>query len=175
MTTADATHEPVNTKDALRREDLRFRTLDELKQDLARIEQAESIGVLRATGNWTPGEVCDHLATFWKYSLDGVPPEMKPPLILKLAAKALFKKKAAAGEPPTAGLKFPKKIAPMLEPTAGVAFDEGLARLRACIERTEAGAPFTDKSPMFGEFTHQEWINLNLGHCALHLSFLRPE
>jgi hypothetical protein len=165
----------TNTKHAARREGLRYASLDELERDLERLEQAESVGVLRATGNWSPGEVFDHLAIFWEYSLDGFPREMKAPLPVRLAAQLLFKKKAAAGYPPPPGMKFPAKVAPQLTPREDVGFADALARLRTCIQRTRDGEPFTDRSPLFGEFSRDEWVRLNLAHGTLHLSFLHPE
>ncbi|MFI4892885.1 MAG: DUF1569 domain-containing protein, partial [Phycisphaerales bacterium JB058] len=67
----------VNTKTAPRRE-LSFGSLDELGAELDRLEAAGAAGNLGHTGNWTPGEILDHLANFWTCSLDGFPPGKVP-------------------------------------------------------------------------------------------------
>ena len=47
--------------------------------------------------------------------------------------------------------------------------------LRETIARVkEKGEEFSHPSPIFGEFTHEEWTRLQLGHCQLHLGFMHP-
>ena len=54
-----------------------------------------------------------------------------------------------------------------------MAADEGLRRYRAAMERLRATAP-TIPNPVFGRLTHEQWIQLNLRHAELHLSFQIP-
>ncbi|HED53413.1 MAG TPA: DUF1569 domain-containing protein, partial [Phycisphaerales bacterium] len=137
----------VNTKEADRRA-LAFTSLDELKADLDRIESAHASGDLEHTGNWTPAQICDHLAAFWAHSLDGFPPG-KPPLPIRVLMQMLFKKKAVSGQPPPPGFPIPSKAAFLL-PNDSISFSEALARLRMCIDRTMQGDPFVEQSPLFG-------------------------
>jgi len=55
-----------------------------------------------------------------------------------------------------------------------VPFDEAVAEMRALVGRLRAGERFTHPSPLFGRFSHEQWLALQLGHCTLHFSFLHP-
>ena len=164
---------PINTKKVARRP-LRFDSLEEIARELDRIEAAHRAGTLRTLGNWTPGMICDHLASTMRMSLDGFPPEAKPPVVLKWAVQAFFKRKAVAGQPPPAGIPFPKGV-PAFVPRE-VSFEDGLADLRRQIARaTTGGERMVRPSPIFGTLTHENWTGIHRGHCALHLGFLdRP-
>ncbi len=160
----------VNTKTAPRRE-LSFGSIDELGAELDRLEAAGAAGNLGHTGNWTPGEILDHLANFWTCTLDGFPPG-KVPMPIRLLAQVLFKKKAVTGSPPPPGFKIPAKMDGAFSPREGVTFEQGMEALRTCIMRTQNGDAYTPASPLFGKLTRDEWIRINLGHCAMHLSFV---
>jgi hypothetical protein len=47
---------------------------------------------------------------------------------------------------------------------------DGLSRYRAAMERLRQTPP-TIPNPVFGPLTHAQWIQLNLRHAELHLSF----
>ena len=51
--------------------------------------------------------------------------------------------------------------------------DEALARYRAAMERLRRSPP-TMPNPILGPLTHEQWIQLNLRHAELHLSFQCP-
>src|SRR5690606_35833994 len=127
------------------RRTLRFGSLDDIEAELDRIEQAHAAGALRATGNWTPGQVLQHLAIFWAAAIDGFPAEMKPPLPLVLVAKLLLKRRATSGATTPAGFRLPRKARPHLEPPQ-TSFEDGMAAFRAQIARTRAGEPFAARS-----------------------------
>ena len=162
----------IATKQAERRE-LSFQSTGEVLAELERLERDARDGSLRVTGNWSLGQQADHLARFWSASLDGFPAEFKPPFFVRWAAILLFKKRAIAGATPPPGFKLPA-AASFLLPEDGVSTQDGLAALRRCIERTDAGESFVERSPLFGRFTREQWITINLSHCALHLSFAHP-
>lgn len=162
----------VDTKTSDRRE-VTFTTVDGMRADLDALMAAHERGTLRSTGNWTPGQVLEHIAKFWGYALDGFPPG-KPPLLLRIIAQLLFKKGVRRGDTPPPGFKIPDKAA-FLRPDDDVTFEQGMGELRAVIDRTEAGTRFIPESPLFGPLTQDEWRNLQLGHARMHLSFLLPE
>ncbi|MEM1330923.1 MAG: DUF1569 domain-containing protein [Planctomycetota bacterium] len=164
------TSSSIDTKKAERRA-LAFASLDELTTELDQLGQAHAAGTLTTTGNWSFGQICEHLAIFWKAPIDGFP-EGKPPLPLRLLAQWFFKKGAAAGNPPPAGFKYPASVT-WLDP-GDVSVEQGLAHLREQIDRTRSGARFTHPSPLFGTFSHDEWLRVQLGHCVLHLGFAKP-
>ena len=164
----------VDTKTAPKR-DLSFRSLDDVAADLDRIEAAAQAGTLSTTGNWTPAENLDHTSRFMEMSMDGFP-EGKPPLVMR-AIVGLFKgmilKQAMGGKPSPAGIKLPKG-AEYLMPRADATLEEGVARVRAIIGRVKSGEEFSQASPLFGKLTHEQWVGIHCGHCAMHWSFLQP-
>ena len=163
----------VNTKKAERRA-LNFATFDDILRDIETIERARDAGTLTHTGNWSPGQILWHCGAFFDASLDGFPPGAKPPLPLRILGR-LIKGKATApgGEAPT-GFKLPKTLQDAFGPPPGTTLEEGIARVRAPIERIKNGAKMTHPSPLFGPMNHEQWTNLQLGHCQMHFSFIKP-
>lgn len=159
----------IDTKKADRR-DLTLGSLADLSAELDRLEAAHAAGTLTTTGNWTAGQIFEHLAVLPECALDGFPPG-KVPLPMRLFAQLLFKRKAVTGHPPPPGFKIPAG-ADHFNPGESTSFEDGLARLRAVLSRLDAGERMTHPSPLFGTLTHDQWVNLNLGHCSMHLSFL---
>lgn len=162
----------VETKRAQRRE-LKFNAIDDLIAELDRIQNAHDDRALNTTGNWSPGQNLQHCARVWVCGIEGFPPAMKPPFFVKWIASALFKKRAMSGQTAPAGIKLPRQASPIL-PDAEVPFEQGMREFRDQIARIERGERFTAYSPIFGEMTHEQWLNLQLGHCQLHLGFLQP-
>ena len=152
------------------RRKLRFETIDDALADAERLVAAERADRLARAGNWTLGQALGHLATWANFAFDGYPPEIRPPLPIRMMLRALRKKFLNTGMP--AGVR----IANAPEGTLGVEVlptDEGLARYRAAVERLRRTPP-TLENPAFGKLTHEEWIRLNLRHAELHLSFQVP-
>lgn len=157
------------------RRSLRFNSLDDLARDLDAIEAGHRAGTLDTTGNWTPGENLHHCAKVWAFALDGWPPDAKPPAFVKFIVKTFFRKSAVSGKPAPIGIPFPKGLEDAFGPKPGATFEEGMGAMRRGVERVRSGERFTKDSPLFGHLTHDEWLRLHLGHCAMHLSFLHPE
>ena len=158
----------VNTKESARRS-LELRSLEDISADLDRIQAAHDAGTLGTTGNWTPGQVLEHVSALMECAIDGFP--SKAPAPVRWMCILLFKKKALAGGSPPAGFKIPKQAA-FLIPGESTTFDEGMSRLRKVIARVRGGEKFTHDSPIFGRLSHEQWITLQSGHATLHLSFL---
>jgi hypothetical protein len=167
--TTTTTMTTINTKKASRRE-LSFHCTGCLKEELAKIEAAHRAGKLSHTGNWTAGENLDHVAINWEFSLNGFPPEAKMPFLIRLVARAM-KGRMTSGKTLPSGFKIPKGGEYML-PRAGCSFEDGLARLRAVLDRLDRGEQMTVASPAFGPMTHDEWMRLQLAHAQLHLGFI---
>ncbi len=165
----------VNTKHAARRA-LRLGSLEDVSAELDRIQAAhdavDGAGTLRTTGNWTAGQIFEHLAIFMACALDGFP--SGPPAPVRWLVILLLKKKALAGGSPPAGFKIPNSAA-FLRPGDETTFEQGMARLRGEIERVGAGERFTHVSPIFGRLTHEQWVVLQSGHASLHLGFIDLE
>lgn len=157
------------------RRTVRYATLDDLARDLDAIEAGHLAGTLVTSGNWTPGENLHHCGKVWSLSLDGFPPDAKPPAIVKFVVKTFFKKTAVSGKPAPIGIKFPRGLEDAFGPKAGASFSEGMVAMRDAVARVSRGERFTKPSPLFGQLTHDEWLRLHLGHCSTHLSFLHPQ
>lgn len=161
----------VNTKEASRRA-LRFSSIEDLAADLDNIEAAAKANTLTVTGNWTAGQILEHCNILFKGAIDGFPGQA--PLFVRVIVKLFFKKKALSGEPLKPGIKLGKGTEWLL-PNSDVGVDQGIAMLRASVDRVlNGGERFTHASPAFGELTHEEWVILNLGHCSMHMSFIEP-
>lgn len=158
----------VNTKKAMRRA-VRFGAMVEIGEDLTAIEAADAAGTLSTTGNWSAGQVCEHVAIFGECALDGF--ASKPPAVVRWLVILLFKKKALSGAPLKPGLKLPSSAGYLL-PGDDTTLAEGAGRLRVVLGRVAAGERFTHASPIFGELTHEQWTVLQLGHASMHMSFL---
>lgn len=157
----------VNTKAVRNRRDVsHLKTLSDVVSDAQRLARAEQELRLRALGNWSLGQACNHLAVWIEFAYDGVPPPA-PPFILKLIGK-LLKGMFIRGNMP-AGVRMGGVEGGThgCEPTVT---DKGLARLIAAAERLQREVP-TLPNPVFGTLTHEEWIALHVNHAKLHLSF----
>ncbi len=159
----------IDTRKATRREPS-YHCTGCLKEDLARIEAAERAGTLRTTGNWTAGEILDHVAKTIEFSIDGFPPEVRVAWPIRMIGRVM-KGRMTSGKTLPAGFKLPKESAAFL-PKPGTSTADGLARLRRVLERLDAGARCVHPSPAFGALTHDEWMRLHLGHAQLHLGFV---
>ncbi len=162
-----------NTETAPRRA-LSFASFQDISAECDRLEAAHLAGKLKANGNWSPGEIFHHLSIFVGNSLDGFPPEPRPPAWLRWIGKTFFLKKALTGATCPPGIKLPDK-ASFLLPRTGISFDDGLAEYRRQLNRVlRESERMIKPSPLFGELTHDNWIALHRGHAALHLGFLDP-
>ncbi len=159
----------VNTKAIAGRRSLSFASIAAVRTDLNALEAAQRQGRLKAIGNWTEGEIFTHLAAFLNYPYDGYPPELKP---LPWIVRAIFRtmKRSFLTKPMKAGVKIPG-IKGGTVGAQNVPFEQGLSMLRQGLDRLEKHAP-TKPNAIFGPMTHQEWIDLQLRHAELHLSFL---
>jgi hypothetical protein len=124
---------------------------------------------LRYLGNWTLGQILGHLATWVGFAYDGVP--VTPPLIVRWIMKPMKKRFLYKAMPP--GVHIPKAPGGTFG-TDPLPLNEGLARLRRAYERLKTSPP--DRlHPIFGKMTGNEWINGQLRHAELHLSFVRSD
>ena len=168
----EAMTQPIDTAKVTDRRALKFNSVGDLRADLESLDRAQSSRALRTTGNWTPGQVFGHLASFIEFAYDGYPKELQnPPWFIRQILK-LMKKRYLYGKLPV-GIKIPG----IKDGTVGIdalPFAAGLTRLRAALARLDAAPP--DKpNPIFGPLSHPEWIALHCRHAELHLSFLHPK
>lgn len=157
---------PIATREAFRRE-LRFETLADLEAELDRVRTAQHAGTLRASGNWTAGQILGHLAKWIGFYYDGFP--FKVPGVIRLVCRVFRAKIIAMPIPPGLTTK-PKSGSVGDDPE--YPFEEGWDRLRAQLDRVRAGESLSGPTPLFGRVTHEEALRIHLNHAALHLGFL---
>jgi len=158
----------INTKTAQRRP-LDFQDLSAVLADLDDLEAAEAAGTLTRHGNWSLGQNAGHIAALIEQSLDGF--RFKAPLTVRVIFTA--GKKFFLGRPFPSGIQL-QGPSRMLLPEGEVSTAEGCGALRTQIGRVLSGERMTQRSPIFGKLTHEQWVGLHCRHANLHLSFLDP-
>jgi len=151
----------IDTRKVGGRQRLHFDSLDDM---LAHAERLVRGGTTQR-GNWSLGQVLQHLALIQNASIDGYP--MLFPLPLRLLLKVVFKKWMLRRGFPPSGPNV-KTLTP--EPIAAHA---ALANLRAATERVKIETK-RSLNPGFGAMSLEEWNLLYLRHAELHLSFCVP-
>lgn len=134
-------------------------------QDAERV----STSTTKTLGNWSAGQIFQHLANTFNGSIDGF--QTKLPWYVRTMAK-LFKKRFINGAMP-AGMKLPKQLSDQVMPEP-VSTETGLSNLRAAVTRLATEIQRAEH-PVFGVLTSDEWDRIHLAHAQLHLSFLTPE
>ena len=116
----------VNTAKVVARRKLDYKSFDELLADADRL----STDNVKTLGNWSAGQIFQHLATAFNCSIDGFPGGF--PWFIRTMGR-IFKKKLIGGPMP-AGMKMPAQLAKVVmpEPTSTEA---GLANLHAAVSR----------------------------------------
>lgn len=155
----------INTYRVAERRKLRFESLDDIDADVDRLAAASEI---RALGNWSSGQVLQHLATTMNNSIDGFPFAVPFPVRVLLR---LFMKRRFLTQPMPPGFKLPARAGSMLPPETN--WDGGLANFRLAIDRVKQETRRCPH-PAFGPMTIDEWNQTHCRHSELHLSFLLP-
>lgn len=146
------------------RRTLKFQSMDDL---LADIESFQNDAV-DATGGWTPGQIVEHVALIVNDSIDGF--QVTAPLGLRLLAKLI--KGRVLTKPFNPGIKLPANMVARYDPPSATTWDNAVANLRRGVERIRNGERMTALSPVFGRFTHEQWVQLHCRHAEMHFSFL---
>jgi len=152
----------VNTAKVDARRKLDYKSFDELLADADRL----SSGNVKTLGNWSPGQIFQHLANAYNGSIDGFPGGF--PWYIRAMAR-IFKKKLIGGPMP-AGLKMPDKLAKAVMPQPS-STEVGLANLHAAVSRLKQEL-HRAAHPVFGDVSREEWDTMHLKHASLHMSFL---
>jgi hypothetical protein len=156
---------PVEIKSALERRQLRFTSFDEV---LADAEKLASSSETRMLGNWQLGQLLAHLAWTVDSSIDGI--HFQGAWYLRIVGYFIKGRVIRNGLP--TGIKLGKDVeADAFPPTSSSR--EGLEALRKAVDRMKA-EKMTARHPVLGKMTHEEWMQIHLRHCELHLSFAVP-
>jgi hypothetical protein len=140
------------------------------------VRDAESLaaGGYDRAGGWDLAQVCLHLAEWMRFPLDGFPrPALPVRLMLWLLRHTMGRR---IGRRILATRSMPSGRPTLRETVSAPGGDEAAAveQLRQVVARFQAHAGPFHPSPLFGDLEREEWAQLQLIHCAHHLSFLIP-
>ncbi len=165
----------VDTRRALRRA-VRIACWDDLAREVERVERAsrpppEGSGV-RVTGNWSVGQILDHLARTIERSMDGFGPVTQATPESSRDGTAQHQRKSRMLTLPMS-VNGPSVALPgQIDPAMQMWTNDGAARLLGAIKRVRDKHPMDKPSPTLGAMTNAEWETFHLRHAELHLSFV---
>jgi Protein of unknown function (DUF1569) len=145
------------------RRPLEFSSLTEVMPEVDRLLERHRTG-----GNWSLGQICNHLSDSLIYSVNGF--GVKAPWLIRMTLGRIFKRQLFQSGQMRAGIKLPEKFLPK----NGLDSRAEAEALRAALERYSAHAGSLADHPMFGPMNRDEWTRLHCIHCAHHLSFVHP-
>ncbi len=148
------------------RRPLSFATLSDIMPDVDRL----LLGYTKA-GNWSLGQVCQHLARVFRYTIEGSP---EPgPNVLEERARSVLKRRLLSSGVMAAGVEVPNN--PALPLSAGELDERTEAEaLRLAIAAFEHHpGPFA-AHPLLGQLDALETMRFHCVHSAHHLSNLIP-
>ena len=152
------------------RRHLRFDAIDDAVAEAERLVAAERAGQIERVGNWTLGQSLGHLATWASFAFDGYPDSVRAPWFVRAILRVMRKRIL------TQGMMSGVRIRGVEGGTLGLETldaEEALCRYRAAMLRLRDDVP-SIVNPVFGKLTHEQWMQLNLRHSELHMSFLVP-
>ena len=123
----------------------------------------------RTVGNWTLGQICNHLSWAVIGSVEGSPLRV-PWIVRKTVGPFIVRRILKTGRFPE-GINLPEKY----RPGPGLDARAEAEALRASIQLFGSHAgPYADH-PLAGPTDRETWERFHCIHCAHHLGFVRPE
>ena len=159
----------IKTFKVKNRRTLRFDSLGDIAAEVERLAKAREI---KALGNWSPGQVFQHLSIVMNGAIDGI--HVKLPLAMRIIVPAvvLILKSRILNKPMPAGFRLNADAAKVLVPPP-TSVEDGLAAIRNGLHRL-ANETKREVHPFMGKLNNEEWDKLQCRHCEMHLSFLVP-
>jgi hypothetical protein len=157
----------VKTSAVTDRRELHFSSMQDIQAD---IEYLDSGDPPRTSGNWTAGQIVQHVTTLIQLSIDGFP-EARLALPLRILGRLM--RGRILDNPLRSGLTFPKKF-DFLAPTPGISWEEAVAYFSETMARL-AAEKMTAVSPVTGRLSHEQWVQFHCRHAEMHFSFMHPE
>jgi hypothetical protein len=149
---------------------LNFVDLDEVVADAAMLHR----GGYEKVGTWDLAQIAGHLAEWLRFPLEGFPEAPLPTRLMlgamrrtvgRRALRAILASRSMPGGRPTLRETIP---------APGGDEARAIERLREAVARFQAHEGPYHPSPLFGELDRVQATQLQLIHCAHHLSFLVP-
>ncbi len=122
----------------------------------------------RQLGNWSLGQICQHLGIGMRECVEG-DKIFTAPLWLRVVGPWVRPRILKRGLP--RGFQIPRGGERLIPPP--VAFADGLATLLSGLA-TLKGSDRRTAHPVFGRMSVAEWDQFHLRHAELHLSFIVP-
>lgn len=148
----------IITKKVAGRREVRYDSLDAFLSEAQRLATTD----VQTIGNWSVGQIYEHLARTLDSSIDG---DKLFPAPMRLMLNTFFKKKFLHKAIP-AGFKSPAKFVP-----ATTSVDDGFASLRRAVAR-QSQVSERALHPGFGKLSQAEWNQFHLRHAEMHMSFI---
>ena len=119
-------------------------------------------------GNWSLGQICNHLSAAIRMSVEGF--GVMAPWPIRVTVGKLAKRSILAKGEMKPGFKLPEKFVPV----AGLDARAEAEALRASIGYYLANPTPRSPHPFFGSMSGSEWDRLHCIHAAHHLRFAVP-
>jgi Protein of unknown function (DUF1569) len=152
------------------RRSLALESLDDLRLEIVRLDDARNEGNLNRAGNWSMDQCCQHLGRWVEFSIDGFP--FKYPWRFRLMGRLV---RLVSWRLLVSLALRPEFISPpaarAVEPDAIIADGEGAKYLRRQLARIENCERMKQPIPVEGLISHEQWCYFHLRHAKLHLSF----
>ncbi len=149
---------------ASQRRQLQFDRIDQVMPEVDRL-----LAGYRAVGQWTLGQVCNHLTVLMLQSVEGFPKQM-PRIVRRTVGPLVYRRISATGKMP-AGVPAPRQY----QPSSGLDDRAEAESLRAAVRLFSSHTGPLAEHPFFGSLDRNQWNRLHCIHCAHHLGFLLPE
>ncbi|MCA9286624.1 MAG: DUF1569 domain-containing protein [Phycisphaerales bacterium] len=139
---------------------------DNLEAILADAERVALKPGVKTTGNWTPGQIVEHVTLVIDTCMEGFPSSGSWLLraILRLMKGSVLRK------PMRSGFKIPKGFE-VMSPPAGTDAKQAVDHLRRSIAKFRTCDRFYP-SPILGTMTSEEWEMLHCRHAEMHFGFM---
>lgn len=155
----------------MERRNLRFGSLDEVLADATHLSETE----LQAVGKWNFAQICEHLADWMRFPVDGFPRKAFPIRAILWMMKVTIGKSTIKKILATESMKAGTPTMPDTVKPADVSSNAAaLEQLAQAIENFKNHSGEFHPSPIFGALSREDALKLQLIHCAHHLSFLVP-
>ena len=152
----------INTKQVAGRRSVRYTSLDDVVKEARQFANSD----VRELGNWSQGQIYEHLARSLNGSIDGIELFFSAPV--RWIMSLLMKKKFLEREIP-AGFASIEEFVPAATTPA-----EGIASLEKAVAR-QAAEPHRVIHPGLGNIGREGWAKFHLRHAELHMSFIVPQ
>jgi len=141
---------------------LSFSSVSEVVPEVRRLTPSH-----RVVGNWSLGQICDHLARSFLGSMEGFD-------LSRHRLKRFFIKKRMLEFALNKGIPIGWTVDSNLTPLPAVALDEAVDALDRAVRRYENHRGRLHPHPLFGNMPRETWDRIHCVHCAHHLSFAVP-